>query len=203
MFVKCVVSICVQYPANYLEALKEKQKQKENKTNKSIKKNNKRKGASSTDLEDHMSKSTKKVKIVPFKLDKELKTLIDSDEKNLKLWKQCEETLNDGKSAFVDKVKEIFHCVCCLDVVFEPVTIECCHSFCKVSCFINKINFRLVGRIFLKIKMIDACFYANYLNVETYKTEKCGVSIKALDALLLLSFHLVKDSEYLAKMFKV
>lgn len=34
---------------------------------------------------------------------------------------------------FLQKVEELFTCICCQEIVFKPVTTECSHNVCKVS----------------------------------------------------------------------
>jgi len=34
---------------------------------------------------------------------------------------------------FLAQLQEIFSCICCQDLVYQPVTLECSHNFCKVS----------------------------------------------------------------------
>ncbi|KAE9543384.1 hypothetical protein AGLY_002184 [Aphis glycines] len=35
------------------------------------------------------------------------------------------------RTAFLDKDEETFMCICCQDIVFEPITLECSHNICK------------------------------------------------------------------------
>ena len=34
---------------------------------------------------------------------------------------------------FLQKVEELFTCICCQDIVYKPVTTTCAHNICKVS----------------------------------------------------------------------
>lgn len=34
---------------------------------------------------------------------------------------------------FLNKVEEVFLCICCQEVVYQPVTTECQHNVCRVS----------------------------------------------------------------------
>ncbi|XP_046382805.1 E3 ubiquitin-protein ligase UHRF1-like [Ischnura elegans] len=72
----------------------------------------------------------KKMKAAAYKLPADVKKLIQQDS-NTKLWEDCEATLNEGKPAFLAKVAEIFTCICCQELLFEPITTECLHNMCK------------------------------------------------------------------------
>ncbi|KAL0121334.1 hypothetical protein PUN28_006693 [Cardiocondyla obscurior] len=73
--------------------------------------------------------SSKKIKYA-FELEKELKTLIEDDKVNAKLWADCKATLIDGKPAFLKCVSNRFKCPCCLALLYKPVTIPCGHNIC-------------------------------------------------------------------------
>lgn len=38
--------------------------------------------------------------------------------------------------AFLSKVEETFQCICCQELVFQPVTTVCQHNVCKVSAWL-------------------------------------------------------------------
>ncbi|KAF5294856.1 hypothetical protein FQA39_LY00340 [Lamprigera yunnana] len=99
------------YPPGYHEALKEDGKRL-------------RSGSASP------PKNNKKQK-VSFKLDSALSRIIDGDTVNVKLWDGCKEFLQEGKVVFLEKVKEAFVCVCCQEVVHNPITTKCKHNVCK------------------------------------------------------------------------
>ncbi|XP_071441691.1 E3 ubiquitin-protein ligase UHRF1-like [Hetaerina americana] len=75
------------------------------------------------------SSKSKKVKTVTYKLPPEVKQLIKEDS-NKKLWEECQATLGDGKPAFLAKVAEIFTCICCQELLHEPITTACLHNMC-------------------------------------------------------------------------
>ncbi|CAI6375138.1 unnamed protein product [Macrosiphum euphorbiae] len=75
-------------------------------------------------------KDEKKAKM-HYKLEKEAETLIAADSGNKKYWDDCKALLKDGKKAFLDRIEETFMCICCQDIVFEPITLECAHNICK------------------------------------------------------------------------
>lgn len=58
--------------------------------------------------------------------------MIQNDSANEKLWNECKNCLTEGKQKFFDKVKESFICVCCQELVYEPITVTCKHNICKV-----------------------------------------------------------------------
>uniref|UniRef100_A0A8C1LJQ6 E3 ubiquitin-protein ligase UHRF n=1 Tax=Cyprinus carpio TaxID=7962 RepID=A0A8C1LJQ6_CYPCA len=77
------------------------------------------------------TKSTpKKMKVEAYKLSKEQKALIKDDELNKKLWDEAMESLNLGPR-FINKVEEVFLCICCQEVVYQPITTECQHNVCR------------------------------------------------------------------------
>uniref|UniRef100_A0A8B9RLX8 E3 ubiquitin-protein ligase UHRF n=1 Tax=Astyanax mexicanus TaxID=7994 RepID=A0A8B9RLX8_ASTMX len=84
------------------------------------------------DEEKHSpSKNTpKKIKVEAYKLTKEQKALIKEDELNKKLWDEAKQSLSLGPR-FVNKVEEVFLCICCQEVVFQPITTECNHNVCR------------------------------------------------------------------------
>uniref|UniRef100_A0A8C1L7Q3 E3 ubiquitin-protein ligase UHRF n=1 Tax=Cyprinus carpio TaxID=7962 RepID=A0A8C1L7Q3_CYPCA len=77
------------------------------------------------------AKSTpKKMKVEAYKLSKEQKALIKDDELNKKLWDEAMASLNLGPR-FINKVEEVFLCICCQEVVYQPITTECQHNVCR------------------------------------------------------------------------
>ncbi|KAG8232381.1 hypothetical protein J437_LFUL012523 [Ladona fulva] len=74
--------------------------------------------------------SSKVMKVAAYKLPQELSKLVNKD-CNKKLWEECKAVLPEGKVAFLAKVTEIFTCICCQELVFDPVTTKCLHNICK------------------------------------------------------------------------
>uniref|UniRef100_A0A4W5QTD5 E3 ubiquitin-protein ligase UHRF n=1 Tax=Hucho hucho TaxID=62062 RepID=A0A4W5QTD5_9TELE len=72
----------------------------------------------------------KKMKVEAYKLTKEQKAWIKGDESNSKLWGEAMESLALGPK-FLNKVEEVFSCICCQEVVFQPITTECQHNVCR------------------------------------------------------------------------
>lgn len=87
-----------------------------------------------------------------FDLEDELKSLIEDDEVNANLWAECRATLIDGKPAFLECVSERFKCVCCLGILYDPVTTTCGHNIC-LKClkrsFASEIYFCPICRHYL------------------------------------------------------
>lgn len=77
--------------------------------------------------------SPKKPKLLKYKLPLDVENLIKVDVDNEKLWTECKLVLKDGKQSFLSKVEELFMCICCQEIVFNPVTTPCKHNICKVS----------------------------------------------------------------------
>ncbi|XP_050541918.1 E3 ubiquitin-protein ligase UHRF1-like [Daktulosphaira vitifoliae] len=93
---------------------------------------------STQDSEDDKECPEKKVKI-HYELEKEASKLIDADKLNKKYWDDCKEMMIKGKKAFLDRVEETFLCICCQDIVFEPITTDCSHNICK-ECLKRSFN---------------------------------------------------------------
>ncbi|KAK9503887.1 hypothetical protein O3M35_010353 [Rhynocoris fuscipes] len=71
--------------------------------------------------------------IVAYDLEKDVDNEIEKDKKNAKLWKDIKSSLQLGKKAFLSKVEEEFTCICCHELIFQPVTLPCFHNLC-ISC---------------------------------------------------------------------
>ncbi|XP_010633102.1 E3 ubiquitin-protein ligase UHRF1 isoform X1 [Fukomys damarensis] len=129
------LGLTMQYPEGYLEALanrdKENKRAAEEQEDLSPSKKGtwKRKSAGQTGSE---SQTTKKTKLEPYSLTAEQSNLIKADESNAKLWTEVLTALREGSfQVFLSKVEETFQCICCQELVFQPVTTVCQHSVCK------------------------------------------------------------------------
>lgn len=83
--------------------------------------------------EDDVEKATKKSKVIAYKLPADVSKYMKLDEANSKLWEEAMSHAGKGGVVFLAEVQEIFACICCQDLVYQPVTTECKHNFCKVS----------------------------------------------------------------------
>ncbi|XP_051977679.1 E3 ubiquitin-protein ligase UHRF1-like [Xyrauchen texanus] len=129
------LGLTMQYPEGYLEAVAAKEKEKENKNEEDIEETptkGKRKRKSQTvDEKSSPAKGTpKKMKVEAYTLSKEQKALIKEDELNKKLWDEAMECISLGPR-FLNKVEEVFLCICCQEVVYQPITTECQHNVCR------------------------------------------------------------------------
>lgn len=115
-----------EVPDGYLESIGEKLEPEEQEPKEQKTKSQKR---LSEAAKDHNS-PIKRHKSVEFKLDRNLKMLIEQDV-NTKLWDSCSQYLRDGKQKYIAKVAETFMCICCQELVHKPVTTICRHNFCK------------------------------------------------------------------------
>uniref|UniRef100_A0A8D0L6Y8 E3 ubiquitin-protein ligase UHRF n=1 Tax=Sphenodon punctatus TaxID=8508 RepID=A0A8D0L6Y8_SPHPU len=130
------LGLTMQYPEGYLEAVANKDKEKEN--NSKIEEfetpgSGKRKRKSAGDqasLPTSPVGTPKKTKVEAYKLTSRQKALIKEDDANEKLWNEVFEALKDGPK-FLNKVEETFLCICCQEVVFQPITTACQHNVCK------------------------------------------------------------------------
>uniref|UniRef100_A0A8C5AV47 E3 ubiquitin-protein ligase UHRF n=1 Tax=Gadus morhua TaxID=8049 RepID=A0A8C5AV47_GADMO len=76
------------------------------------------------------TRTPKKMKVEVYKLTGEQKSLIKEDEANKKIWVEAKQSLALGPK-FLNKVEEMFLCICCQEVVYQPVTTDCQHNVCK------------------------------------------------------------------------
>uniref|UniRef100_A0A8C5DSE8 E3 ubiquitin-protein ligase UHRF n=1 Tax=Gouania willdenowi TaxID=441366 RepID=A0A8C5DSE8_GOUWI len=75
----------------------------------------------------------KRVKVEEtFVLTDQQQQLIKEDTGNKKLWDEAMESLKEGPN-FLRKMEQIFMCVCCQELAFQPITTVCAHNVCK-SC---------------------------------------------------------------------
>ncbi|XP_061590078.1 E3 ubiquitin-protein ligase UHRF2-like [Cololabis saira] len=92
-------------------------------------------GAQKTAGESELSKPeeppSKRVKIEEtFQLSEQQQKLIQEDTANKKLWDEAMEHLKEGPN-FLRKMEQIFMCVCCQELAFQPITTICTHNVCK------------------------------------------------------------------------
>ncbi|KAM8960053.1 E3 ubiquitin-protein ligase UHRF2 [Pelodytes ibericus] len=67
-----------------------------------------------------------------FQLTQQQHWLISEDCLNQKLWDEVLKSIKEGPK-FLKKVEQSFMCVCCQELVYQPVTTACLHNVCK-SC---------------------------------------------------------------------
>ncbi|XP_038589528.1 E3 ubiquitin-protein ligase UHRF2-like isoform X1 [Micropterus salmoides] len=65
-----------------------------------------------------------------FHLSEQQQQLIREDTANKKLWDEAMENLKEGPN-FLRKMEQIFMCVCCQELAFQPITTVCSHNVCK------------------------------------------------------------------------
>lgn len=77
------------------------------------------------------SEIPQKIKQIPdFKLTEAVEYLISEDVDNEKVWNDC---LANKDQGFLQKVRDNFMCICCRDLVYNPITTYCKHNICKVT----------------------------------------------------------------------
>lgn len=82
----------------------------------------------------HISRRRPKTpKLQEYKFSSDVELLINKDKYNEKLWSKCKEVVIEGKQRFLEKVAEVFMCICCQDILFKPITMACKHNICQVS----------------------------------------------------------------------
>ncbi|CAI9548146.1 unnamed protein product [Staurois parvus] len=67
-----------------------------------------------------------------FQLTEQQNWLIKEDSQNQKLWDEVLSSIKEGPK-FLKKVEQTFMCVCCQELVYQPITTACLHNVCK-SC---------------------------------------------------------------------
>ncbi|KAG8253591.1 ubiquitin-like with PHD and RING finger domains 2 [Homalodisca vitripennis] len=123
----------MQYPDGYLEALEAGKKLKDVGEDSETPKSKGKKRVLEESPNPQPKASTKKVKVIEFRLEDDMLLNIQKDVENEKLWDECKKETCLGKSKFLAKVEESFTCICCTELVFKPVTTPCLHNFCS-SC---------------------------------------------------------------------
>ncbi|XP_040564804.1 E3 ubiquitin-protein ligase UHRF1 [Lepeophtheirus salmonis] len=68
---------------------------------------------------------------VDYIIDPHLKKLISNDTENKKMWRDILNTKYRWKLDFYNQVEEELSCICCKDIVLDPVTTPCQHNMCK------------------------------------------------------------------------
>ncbi|XP_069815523.1 E3 ubiquitin-protein ligase UHRF1-like [Dendropsophus ebraccatus] len=127
------LGLTMQYPEGYLESVANKEREKENAGGiQETPKGKRKRNSENTKALTPTSGTPKKTKVELYKLTPEQKALIKKDELNAKLWSEVMSCLKDGPR-FINKVEETFLCICCQEVVYEPITTVCLHNICK-SC---------------------------------------------------------------------
>jgi len=73
----------------------------------------------------------KKAKKLSYEVEPEVTEFIKLDSKNTKLWDEALTCTTDGAKKFLEKVTDLFQCICCQEIVYQPITTECAHNLCK------------------------------------------------------------------------
>uniref|UniRef100_A0A4W3HPB6 RING-type E3 ubiquitin transferase n=1 Tax=Callorhinchus milii TaxID=7868 RepID=A0A4W3HPB6_CALMI len=132
----------IQYPEGYLEAMANKEKK------------GKKPDARTTKVDNLGTTPTlffklTKVAVTPppvksmklaqddaegekYQLTSQQQWLIREDCLNKKLWDEALASLMEGPK-FLRRLEQIFMCICCQELVFQPITTECQHNVCR-SC---------------------------------------------------------------------
>uniref|UniRef100_A0A8D2DLS8 E3 ubiquitin-protein ligase UHRF n=1 Tax=Sciurus vulgaris TaxID=55149 RepID=A0A8D2DLS8_SCIVU len=142
------LGLTMQYPEGYLEALANREREKENskgdtagqEQGRASPKKGKGKWKRKSTGGCPGTRSAKRTKLEPYSLTAQQRSLIQEDGSNAKLWSEVLRSLKDGEPAalrppwfqmFLSKVEETFQCICCQELVFRPVTTVCQHNVCK------------------------------------------------------------------------
>ena len=110
----------MQYPPD-------KQKPSDDEPSRGIKRKN---STDESDTDGKNAKKSRKLTSSSYNLDISTKKIISYDELNEKSWKICLEATKEGYQKFVSSVEAEFLCVCCQEMLLEPVTTPCGHNAC-------------------------------------------------------------------------
>uniref|UniRef100_A0A672Z828 E3 ubiquitin-protein ligase UHRF n=1 Tax=Sphaeramia orbicularis TaxID=375764 RepID=A0A672Z828_9TELE len=130
------LGLAVQYPPGYLAAMANKSKKEANTRPARAGRGKHRVATSccvglcpeSAPAEEPPSKRVKLEEA--FELSEQQQQLIQEDTANKKLWDEAMEHLREGPN-FLRKMEQIFMCVCCQELAFQPITTACSHNVCK------------------------------------------------------------------------
>uniref|UniRef100_A0AAX7UDA6 E3 ubiquitin-protein ligase UHRF n=1 Tax=Astatotilapia calliptera TaxID=8154 RepID=A0AAX7UDA6_ASTCA len=133
------LGLAVQYPPGYLAAMANKSKKeacaRPGRGGRSKhypgRGNGVQKTTRDTESKPVEEPPSKRVKIEEtFQLSEQQQQLIQEDTANKKLWDEAMEHLKEGPN-FLRKMEQIFMCVCCQELAFQPITTVCSHNVCK------------------------------------------------------------------------
>lgn len=137
------LGLTVQYPEGYLEAMANKEKKDKIKRPVKPEQDNHSNGSQKRSREDESEEMVSPCKMEnledydedeekgePFKLTPQQQWLIREDCLNKRLWDEALSSLNEGPN-FLRRVEQTFMCICCQELVYQPVTTECLHNVCK------------------------------------------------------------------------
>ncbi|XP_026559511.1 E3 ubiquitin-protein ligase UHRF2 [Pseudonaja textilis] len=137
------LGLSLQYPEGYWEAMankekKDKVKRQPVKQEQMEQSNGNQKRPINDDNIKQPTNTAKTMKLSDggkgeaFQLTQQQQWLIQEDSPNQKLWDEVLKFLKEGPN-FLKKLEQSFMCVCCQELVYQPVTTECLHNVCK-SC---------------------------------------------------------------------
>ncbi|XP_043917019.1 E3 ubiquitin-protein ligase UHRF2 [Protopterus annectens] len=137
------LGLTVQYPEGYLEAMANKEKKDKIKRPVKPEQDNHSNGSQKRSREDENEEMVSPCKMEnleeydeddekgePFQLTPQQQWLIREDCLNKRLWDEALSSLNEGPN-FLRRVEQTFMCICCQELVYQPVTTECLHNVCK------------------------------------------------------------------------
>uniref|UniRef100_A0A8C2IC73 E3 ubiquitin-protein ligase UHRF n=1 Tax=Cyprinus carpio TaxID=7962 RepID=A0A8C2IC73_CYPCA len=124
----------VQYPPGYLEAMANKTKREATVRSVGGSKRGRKRGRPRSTRPSKRVKRRKEVE--SFVLSEQQRNLIQDDEPNRKLWDEALSFLSEGPN-FLRKVEQLFMCVCCQELSFQPVTTD---LFLMIICIVTHLN---------------------------------------------------------------
>ncbi|XP_041041881.1 E3 ubiquitin-protein ligase UHRF1-like isoform X1 [Carcharodon carcharias] len=155
----------MQYPEGYLEAMANKEKKGKKQEPNSVVNNcgraaQKRRQENASTATVTAPPAPKTVKLAQddaegetYQLTPQQQWLIREDCLNKKLWDEALASLMEGPK-FLRKTEQIFMCICCQELVFQPITTECQHNVCKLEGNLRRVSPKLLrSNRFLLLKM--------------------------------------------------
>lgn len=91
-------------------------------------------------------------------LNPEVEEYIKNDSANEHLWKEAKESIYKGKKAFLEAVERIFTCSICCELMNDPITLSCKHSFC-IDCFFRSLSVNVYNCPLCRIDVIHTQHY--------------------------------------------
>uniref|UniRef100_A0A7N6A1V9 E3 ubiquitin-protein ligase UHRF n=1 Tax=Anabas testudineus TaxID=64144 RepID=A0A7N6A1V9_ANATE len=138
--IKKLGRLCLQYPPGYLAAManktkkeaciKEKEETNEEEDDEQPMASVEEDGPQSNGEQKTTRESGGCFHKETFQLSEQQQQLIREDTANKKLWDEAMGHLKEGPN-FLRKMEQIFMCVCCQELAFQPVTTVCSHNVCK------------------------------------------------------------------------
>ncbi|KAK6641848.1 hypothetical protein RUM44_013566 [Polyplax serrata] len=91
-------------------------------------------------------------------IDSDVEEYIKQDHVNGHLWEEAKQSASKGKQFFLETVKRIFTCPICCDLLNDPITLSCKHSFC-IDCFFRSLSVNVYNCSLCRVHVIHTQHY--------------------------------------------